>query len=167
MIRIRLIIAMSLLFTIGFTGCKDEVAPVAPGGPGGGMPPNHPQAPDVGLLPTAPSGSIEGKIEVSAALKDKVAPGDAIFIVARNAATGSIIAVTRVLAPAKFPAEFKLGGSDVMHTQTSLTGTVRVEARVDKDGDAMTKNPGDIIGAVAGWVTVPATGVVLTLDKTL
>ena len=38
---------------------------------------------------------------------------------------------------------------------------------VDKDGDAMTKNAGDVIGEVDGLVAVPAEDVVLTLTKTL
>ncbi|MEE8410408.1 MAG: hypothetical protein V3T05_12435 [Myxococcota bacterium] len=162
-----LIFAVPLVLTVGLVGCEAQPPPTLPAGPGGGLPPNHPTPPGGNLLPAAPSGSIVGTIEVTDALKGKVAAGDVIFVVARNAATGSIIAVTRVVAPAAFPADFELGGSDVMHTQTSLTGKVRLEARVDKDGDAMTKNPGDVVGAVADLVTVPATGVVLTLDETL
>lgn len=161
----------------------DSNARVAPGMPSGEMPPGHPSvdssaemAPgangspavaDEPTLPTAPSGTIDGRIELAAAVQDKAEAGDAIYVVARNAATGTIVAAARVVAPAQFPVSFSLSGSDVMHTQTSLAGKVKLEVRLDKDGDAMTKNPGDLIGETDGLVTVPAKDVVVTLDRVL
>jgi len=86
---------------------------------------------------------------------------------ARNAATGSLVAVVKVQLTGSFPVPFKLTGGDVMHSQTSLAGKVKVEARVDKDNDAMTKNPGDVVGEAKELVSIPASNVVITLDRAL
>ena len=46
----------------------------------------------------------------------------------------------------KFPIKFSLDSRDAMLAGTSLSGKVVVTVRVDKDGDAITKNPGDVTG---------------------
>jgi hypothetical protein len=148
--------------------CKDAPAPASDTTmpPGMGMPTGHPDA-GLGNLPTPPSGEITGEIRVADAVKDKVGVGDTIFVMARNAATGSLIAVIKVQVGPTFPVPFKLTGGDIMHSQTSLAGKVRVEARVDKDNDAMTKNPGDVVGETKELVSIPASGVVVVLENTL
>ena len=73
----------------------------------------------------------------------------------------------KVPAGKTFPVPFKLTGSDIMHSQTSLAGKVKLEARVDKDKDAMTKNPGDVVGEGKELVSIPANDVVVTLDRIL
>lgn len=113
------------------------------------------------------SGEITGELHVVEGMKDKIAVGDTIFVIAHCAATGSLLAVIKVRAGGSFPIPFKLTGADVMHSQTSLAGKVRVEARVDKDDNALTKNPGDIVGEATDLVDVPATGVVVTFDRLL
>jgi hypothetical protein len=118
-------------------------------------------------LPELPSGEIRGTLAVADAVKAQVAAGDVIFVMARNAATGTLIAVTRLEAPAQFPLAFELTAANVMHTKTSLAGKVRLEARVDKDRDAMTRNPGDVVGDLPDLVAVPAESVVLTLSHAL
>ena len=118
-------------------------------------------------LPPLPNGEIEGQIDVSAELASKAKEGDPIFLIARNAATGGTIAVARLIVPKKFPIPFKLTGANVMIPGRSLAGKVRVLARLDKDGEAMTKKPGDLVGEVEHLVEVPAKGVVLTLDTLL
>jgi len=148
--------------------CKDP-APAPPSGVGAitpGLPPGHPPS-QLDNLPAPPSGDISGELRVSDAVKGKVAEGDTIFIIARNAATGSLIAVTRAQVGATFPVPFKLTGADIMHSQTSLAGKVKLEARVDKDGDAMTKNAGDIVGETRDLVSIPTAGAVVTLDTIL
>lgn len=169
---------------ITLSGCQDDLPPPTPPGmPGtssGQMPAGHPAvdqtapgmpgtagSPTAPDLPTAPSGTIDGRIELGAEVRDKAKAGDAIYIVARNAATGSIVAASRVVAPEEFPVTFSLGGDDVMHTKTSLAGKVKLEARLDKDGDAMTKKPGDLVGEAKDLVSVPAKDVVVTLDRVL
>lgn len=118
-------------------------------------------------LPPLPSGTIEGRLELAPNVAANVAAGDIIYLMARNAATGGIVAVQKLTAPATFPVEFKLTGENVMMPGMSLAGQVKLSARVDKDGDAMSKTPGDVTGEVSDVVAVPATGVVLTLTTVL
>ncbi|MBI5507453.1 MAG: hypothetical protein HY903_01750 [Deltaproteobacteria bacterium] len=161
-----------IVITLGLLsvfGCKDQAAPT-PGPAAAGspttVPAGHP-ATGIGDLPALPSGEISGALQIADNLKDKVAAGDTVFIMAKNAATGSLVAVTKIQIGDKFPLAFRLSGGDVMHAQTSLAGKVKIEARVDKDKDAMTKNPGDVYGETKELVAIPATGVELTLDRLL
>ena len=81
--------------------CKTEA--VGPTGSGvaptteGQLPAGHPATgmPALGNLPTPPSGEIIGQLTVADVVKDKVAVGDTIFVMARNAATGSLVAWMR------------------------------------------------------------------------
>ena len=118
-------------------------------------------------LPPLPSGEIVGQLELSEDLKDSVQPGDPIFLIARSAATGSTLAVARLEVPKQFPLAFRLSGENVMMAGRSLAGKVKVLARIDKDGEALSKKPGDITGEVEGIIEVPAKGVVLVLNKML
>ncbi len=147
--------------------CKENPASTESAATSQALPPNHPATDGVNSIPLPPSGSIEGRIEVAPEVSDKVAPGDTIYLMARNAATGSLLAVARLEAPQTFPLSFRLSAENVMHPGVSLAGKVKLEARVDKDGDAMSKNPGDVYGAVDGLVAVPAKDVVVKLDSVL
>jgi hypothetical protein len=129
----------------------------------GMMPSGHPEA---GGLPELPSGTISGRIQVAPELADRVTAGDVVFVMARNAATGSLIDVSRIEI-SKMPAPFSLAGQNVMHSGSPLAGKVRLEVRLDRDGDAMTKNPGDLVNNSEELVTVPAEDVVVTLTNTL
>jgi hypothetical protein len=147
------------------TACKKEEAPAATPPP----PPAAASKPamDLGSIPPPPEGSLSGTIQVAPAVAASVKAGDTIYVIARNAATNAAIAVVRLVAPEKWPLEFALSGSHSMQPGTGLFGKVKLEARVDKDGDAMTKKPGDVVGQVKELVEVPAKGVVLTLDTVL
>lgn len=151
---------LAVVFTVALalTACKDQPAPTPPAAPG---------ATGVAGLPPLPSGEITGNIQVAPPVADKVKIGEVIYLVARNAATGKAVAVAKLAAPEKFPLPFTLTEANVMSHGAGLAGKLRLEARVDKDGDAMSKNPGDIIGEVAELVTVPSKNVVVTLNKVL
>lgn len=131
------------------------------------QPPAQEQAAPSMKLPPLPSGTIEGRLELAPALAEKVAAGDIIYLMARNAGTGGIVAVQKLAAPATFPLEFKLSGENVMMPGMSLAGQIKLSARVDKDGDAMSKLPGDVTGEVGEPVAVPAKDVVITLGTVL
>jgi hypothetical protein len=151
----------------------------APSNPhGGGLPPGHPtvgggagggggmegQA-TPGDIPFDPKSVVSGTIQVSDKLKAKVAEGDAIYVVARSAdQPGPPLAVKKLIA-GKFPLAFELDGRDAMMAGTKMAGKITINARVDKDGDAMTKNPGDVFGTKT--VELPAQKVVVTLDSQL
>ncbi len=109
-------------------------------------------------------------LKVGDKLKAKVKAGDVIFLVARGAGQGDtpgpVVAVQRVEAAAAFPMPFQIDGRDAMMAGTQMKGPIYLSARVDKDGDAITKNPGDIIGTLT-LKTLPAKGQTLLLDKEL
>ncbi len=151
--------------------------------PSGAMPAGHPPVGDTaqagGTMPAghppagAPGGAIDpkqritGTIELAEALKEKVKAGDAIFLSVRQdqgGAPGALVAVDKLTAGA-WPLRFDIDGSKAMSGGSSFAGKVFVVVRVDKDGDAMTKQPGDVTGQVA--VTIPAKAAVVKLDKVL
>ncbi len=117
--------------------------------------------------PAASSGAtLEGTIVVAPALKDQVKPGDTLFLVARAVdASGNVqrmpVAVDRAQVTS-FPLAFKLSADNVMVAGTPFTGPMQLTARIDKDGEAMTREAGDVEGTVK--VTVPQKGITITLD---
>jgi hypothetical protein len=139
----------------------------------GAMPPGHPAINPQGSTPGGiefdPKTVIAGVLRLDDKVKSKVKEGDVIFLSARtyeaSGAPGSILAVKKMTA-AKWPMQFQLDGRDAMMTGTTLSGKVVITVRVDKDGDAMTKNPGDVTG-VSRALDVPSDKVVLTLDTLL
>src|SRR4051794_2160262 len=70
-------------------------------------------------------------------------PNAVLFVIARAAGqtAGPPAAVKRIAGPT-FPLDIDLSAADSMMGQP-LPRTVRIEARLDSDGDAMTKNPSD------------------------
>jgi cytochrome c-type biogenesis protein CcmH len=139
------------------------------------MPAGHPPIGDspseAAPAPTAfdPQSVISGVLRLDDKVKAQVAAGDTIFLVARAAdaagAPGPILAVKK-LSAGGWPLAFSLDGRDAMTAGTKLAGKVIVSVRVDKDGDALTKNAGDVTG-VSRPLDVPAQKVVITLDTTL
>lgn len=125
----------------------------------------------IACTPSAPApkasspGVIKGTIDVKADLKDKVQPTDTIYIIARKSASGPPLAVKRISPPA-FPLSYELSEKDVM-MGGPFEGDVEITVRVDKDGDAMSKNPGDLVGKSAGSIKVGDTSANLTIDQTL
>src|SRR5205085_708916 len=75
---------------------------------------------------------------------------------------GPPLAVKKLVAGAAWPMAFSVDGRDAMFPGTQLAGKVTVNVRVDKDGDAITKNPGDVTGTAA--IVPPADKLVVTLD---
>jgi len=162
----------------------------AVGGADQGMPPGHPPidnihpgatggSPDVaamGLPPPDPNrkinpnNRIKGVIKIHAKAKDRAAAGGAVFVVVKRAGAdgaaqpGPPLAVEK-LTWNKDELPFELTEQQAMIAGTELTGDVVVQARYDQDGDAISKQPGDIAGSVR--VKVPADKVTLTLDDVL
>lgn len=138
--------------------------------PPGSMPPGsaggaEPEGATPGDIPFDPKTVMSGELQLDPKVKGKVAEGDVIYLVARSAdQPGPPLAVKRMVA-GKFPMHFELDGRDAMMAGTKLSGKVTLNVRVDKDGDAMTKNPGDVTGTKT--VSLPAQKVVLNLDTVL
>ena len=80
-------------------------------------------------------------------------PNAVLFIIARAAGqtAGPPAAVKRIASPT-FPLEIDLSSADSMMGQP-LPATVRIEARIDSDGDPLTKNPSDPHAAQDGVAT--------------
>lgn len=119
--------------------------------------------------PIDPTHHVKGVIVVAANAKDHVKPGTAVFVIIKQAdatgkPSGPPLAVEKMTWQGdKLP--FEMTEAQAMIGGTQLTGDVIVLARYDQDGDAISKQPGDITGQLR--VTVPADNVKLTLDTIL
>lgn len=119
--------------------------PPASGGPGSARPET-----DVASESVAPgSGSAGSSVVVVVDLPRGVTvpPGAILFVMAREAGfdTGAPVAVKRVPA-VNFPITVTLSEKDSMAGE-SLPGLMRIDARVDPDGDPMSKNPTDPVAS--------------------
>ncbi len=108
---------------------------------------------------------IAGTVELSTDLSTKVSPEDTVFIIARKAAAGPPLAVKKLPATA-FPLSFVLSEKDVM-VGGPFDGEVELTVRIDKDGDASTKLPGDLLGKTQAPVKVGDKSVKVLLDQQL
>lgn len=93
--------------------------------------------------PSPAAAALRGVIELPDALRAKVGPGALVFVTVREAGVtqGPPVAVKRMPA-SSFPLEFEIGPADSMMGQP-LPARARVEARVDSDGDPLTRNASD------------------------
>lgn len=96
----------------------------------------------------APAGkTVSGRVELAPALKAKTSPDDVVFIFARAAEGPRMpLAVVRTRV-ADLPRDFTLDDSMALSPELKLSsaGSLRIEARVSKSGDAAAK-PGDLRG---------------------
>jgi hypothetical protein len=90
-----------------------------------------------------------------------------VFVIAKHAEggvpSGPPLAVARLDWNPALP--FTLTEREAMIAGTELTGDVIVTVRYDQDGDALTKQAGDLTGQAR--VTVPAEAIALVLDTVL
>lgn len=118
---------------------------------GGVLPEGHPPidgapaapaaAPIAAPAPASSSSSAGGvrvTLDLDPAAKQR---SGVVFVIARNPAGGPPVAVKRVVATS-FPFNVELTSADSMMGQ-SFPASFRLEARLDADGDAMTKTPSD------------------------
>jgi cytochrome c-type biogenesis protein CcmH len=97
--------------------------------------------------PTAPSpANISGKITLDPKRKANVDPNAALFIIARPVGgAGPPLAVKKIDKPT-FPLSYSLGQENVMMQGTPFAGKIQISVRLDKDGNAMTREPGNLLG---------------------
>jgi cytochrome c-type biogenesis protein CcmH len=110
---------------------------------------------------------ISGTITIDPKLKEAVSPQFALFIIARSAEGGGgpPLAVKKVERPV-FPLSYSLGAENVMMQGRPFTGKVTVVARLDKDGNAASRGPGDLTGEYKNNpVEVGAKNVDIVLDQ--
>lgn len=98
-----------------------------------------------------PSGAtIRGTISLGAG--KTMPPGAFLLIAARKKGRpGPPIAAKR-LANAKLPYNFTLSAADAMMAGTAFEGEVEITARLDQDGDPLSRQPGDLQAVQAAKV---------------
>ncbi|MFT5444802.1 MAG: hypothetical protein ACI8W3_003861 [Myxococcota bacterium] len=110
--------------------------------------------------------TISGTIAIDEALYGAQPANAMLFIIARTQPTGPPLAVLRIPGPS-FPLAFELSQAQVMIPTLKFEGEVKLSARLDSDGNAMTKLPGDLVGEVSTQVPVGSSGVMLLLNAKL
>jgi hypothetical protein len=141
-------------------------APVEPGAEGvelrlerPGAAASRPQG-GAGTQEPANAAPIRGEIVAGEGV---TAGGDGVlFVIARNGA-GPPLAVKR-LPVGPFPLAFELGPADVMMPGRTFAGPITLTARVDRDGDPMTRTPDEPSAALEAPLEPGATGVELRLE---
>ncbi len=99
--------------------------------------------------------TISGTIELDSSAASKVRMPAVVFVIARDEAKKGHPLMAKRLDVRRFPVAFSLGPQDAM-MGPAASPRVFLEARIDTDGDAATKEPGApsaSIGAVAMWST--------------
>jgi cytochrome c-type biogenesis protein CcmH len=112
------------------------------------------------------SQQITGKISIDPKLKGNVDSQATLFIIARaDAAKGPPLAVKKIERPV-FPFSYSLGPENVMMQGMPFTGRVTITARLDKDGNPTTRQPGDLTGDYQkNPVTVGSKNIDIVLDQ--
>ncbi len=116
--------------------------------------------------PKAPAGpGIGGTVRLDPRHAAQAGGKAILYIVARPAGAGGgpPLAVKRIAAPA-FPVSFSLGPGDVMMPGMAFDGPLDLSARLDRDGDPLTREPGEPAGTHEGNPVKPgARNVAITL----
>jgi cytochrome c-type biogenesis protein CcmH len=128
--------------------------------------PTTPSAPGEAPAAVEQGPPIEGTITVAPELAGKASAGDTLFIIARKGTSGPPLAAKK-LAVSHFPLKYTLGADNVMMQGMPWAGELQIIVRVDKDGNATTKSPGDIMGVSKQLVKVGAKDADIVLDQAL
>jgi len=127
----------------------------------------------LGLNPPDPNRQInpehflKGTLKPTGETRDAIPTGSVIFLSVKRAdpatgkPTGSPLAVKRMVYAA-WPMWFHITEEDAMVAGTQFTGDVVITAWSDGDQDAISKQPGDILGEVRA--TIPQNDIHLLLD---
>lgn len=116
-------------------------------------------SPSAGAAP-----GVTGTLALDASVADKAKPGDTLFLSARapGVTTGPPTWTKRVSVTTAFPTDFSLGPDDAMIKGIPTPDELVITARIDRDGNAMTKSPDDLVGKSAP-LKPGATNVAITL----
>jgi hypothetical protein len=138
-------------------------APAEPQPGGGQSMAGQSMAQETSRAGSAQGATISGEVRLGT---DAAPDGAMLFVIARSAGTrgGPPLAVLRVPAP-QFPFAFELSQANVMIPSLRFEGEMDVTARLDSDGNAMTKDPRDLEGRSAAARKPGDTGVVIVLER--
>jgi hypothetical protein len=117
-------------------------------------------------VPAGGAEPIEGTIEVAPALEARIPAGAVLFLVARRSDAGPPLAVKRIADP-RFPLDFSIGPGDRMIQSMPFAGPIHLSARLDADGNATTRAPGDLQGSAPASHEPGDTGVSIVIDEVL
>ena len=94
---------------------------------------------------------IEGTVQLEPGRTTDAGGRSTLYIVARAAGAGGgpPLAVKRIVGPT-FPISFSLGAGDVMMPGMAFEGPLDLSARLDRDGDPLTREPGEPAGVYEG-----------------
>jgi hypothetical protein len=128
------------------------------------LPPSRAEGSAVATAPAA--APIEGRIELPSELALARPDSAVLFVIARPQGVqgGPPLAVLRIPNP-DFPVEFSIGPANVMIPSMRFEGAISLSARLDADGNAMTRGSGDISSQVEEPLAPGATGVTLLLTE--
>ena len=110
--------------------------------------------------------AIHGSIEIASDLVSGAPQGATLFVIARHAgvAAGPPLAVRRIASPS-LPLDFEIGPQHAMIQGIPFAGEIQLSVRLDGDGDAMTRRPGDLSGSAEAPVAPGTRGVRILLDE--
>jgi hypothetical protein len=158
--RLRIVFfSAGLAATIGLSACSkksDSNAPAAVPAlqPGAATPPpaQAPSAPAAAPAKEAdPGATITGQVVVEPAIA-KLKPKGTLYVVARRLsdnpnARGTLIAVKK-FENATYPLSFTLSAADMPFQNGPFDGELSLSARIDQDGDPITRQKGDVFGTL-------------------
>ena len=130
-------------------------------------PSEMPPPPQMAAAPEAVAAGgdpIRGTLRVAPELASAQPAGAVLFLIARGETPGPPLAVKRIDAPS-FPLDFEIGPDDRMLKSLPFAGPLRLSARLDADGNATSRTPGDLQGSAPEAVSPGASGVELVLDE--
>ena len=109
---------------------------------------------------------IRGTLEIADEFRGKAPAQATLFLIARREGTaaGPPLAVRRIPGPT-LPMEFAIGPQHVMIQGMPFAGAIRLTARLDGDGDPMTRQPGDLSGTASQASEPGARGVQIVFDQ--
>jgi hypothetical protein len=133
---------------------------------GGGGAPTQGASAEAPAQPTAPAGpGVRGVVKLAPGLE---AAGGTLFVMVRMAGSpdrGPPVAVKKIVAPA-LPVQFEVSSADVMMKGMPFTGPFDVYARLDRDGDPMTRDPDDlVVGSAATNAMAGGQPIDVVLDR--
>lgn len=127
-------------------------------------PPPRAMAPARSLPPASAERSvspIRGVVRLAEGVD--VPEGSVLYLVARAPEGGPPVAA-RKLPSGPFPMPFELGPGDVMLSGRPFSGPLVLTARLDRDGDPLTREPNEPAGGLDGPVMPGTEGIELVLD---
>jgi len=107
--------------------------------------------------------SVRGEVHLAEGVRP--ASGSVLFVIARKRGVqgGPPLAVARIDNP-RFPQPFELGPDQVMIPSLRFEGPVSITARLDADGNAMTREASDPVTASSQPADPGQTGLLLRLE---